>query len=182
MVSIITLCTLLGKGWTSQEIILTLNGFQSLLVIPDDHSQSIRFHHKSFPDFLTDATRCTDRRFYIDSDEHHRAAAQSCFTVMNSKLKRNICGLRRYSTNASLSASARDEHIDESLRYSSRYWHSHLLSDSCRDEHMQLTTAQVLDEWMKTKLLQWFEVLGLLQELGRAVEGLNDVGKWLITV
>jgi hypothetical protein len=159
-----------------------LNGLHSLLVIPKDALQSIRFHHKSFPDFLTDQDRCTDPRFYIDTNEHHFVVTQGCFSIMNRQLKRNICGLNRYSRNDSLSSIKRDECINESLRYSCRYWDQHLLSDSHRDERMEATTARMLDDWLKVKLLQWFEVLTLLQDLGRAVEALNNVQEWLTSV
>jgi hypothetical protein len=159
-----------------------LRSLHSLLVVPEDTSRPIRFHHKSFPDFLTDPKRCLDARFYVDKDENQLAAVLSCFAVMKSKLRRNICRLNRYSTNDSLSVAMRNECIDESLRYSCRYWHSHLLLDSHRDEHMRDTTSRDMDDWMKTKLLQWFEVLALLDELGRAVEALNDIQEWLTSV
>jgi hypothetical protein len=159
-----------------------LNGLHSLLVIPKDAWQPIHFHHGSFPDFLTNQDRCTDPRFYIDINEHHFVVMQGCFSIMNKQLKRNICGLNRYSQNDSLSSIKRDECIDESLRYSCRYWDQHLLSDLHRDERMEATTARMLDDWLNVKLLQWFEVLALLQDLGRAVAALNNVQEWLSLV
>jgi hypothetical protein len=165
-----------------KTVMTCLRGLHSLLLVPEDLSQPIRFHHKSFPDFLTDQTRCSDPRFYIDTDEHHFAAVQGCFGVMNNRLKKNICGLQRYAKNDSMSSTKRDECIDEALKYSCQYWDKHLLDDSRRDEHMQDTTAQLLDDWLKTKLLQWFEALALLRDLGRAVEALNDIKEWLTSV
>jgi energy-coupling factor transporter ATP-binding protein EcfA2 len=161
-----------------------LRSLHSLLIVPDKPSEPIRFHHKSFPDFLMDPARCTDPRFFIAKDEHHFVVVQGCFRIMNEKLKRNIGGLKRYSKNSELSSSERDKCIDESLRYSCRYWHRHLL-DNLRqawDKHMQETSARLLEEWLKTKLLQWFEVLALLDDLGQAVEALNDVKEWLTSV
>jgi energy-coupling factor transporter ATP-binding protein EcfA2 len=163
-------------------VMTCLNGLHSLLVIPKDTSRPIQFHHKSFPDFLTNRDRCTDARFYIDTDEHHFMVMQGCFNIMNKQLKRNICGLNRYSDNNTLSSLKRDECIDESLRYSCRYWDQHLLSDVHRDERMQATTARILEDWLQVKLLQWFEVLALLQDLGRAVGALNNIREWLTLV
>jgi DNA polymerase III delta prime subunit len=166
----------------AKNVMTCLRGLHSLLVIPDDPLRPIRFHHKSFPDFLNDRTRCIDLRFYIDTDKHHFAAVQGCFSVMNNQLKRNICGLKRYAKNDGLSPIKRDECIGESLRYSCRYWNKHLPNNSRRDERTQDTTARLLDNWLKTKLLQWFEALALLQDLGQAVEALNDVREWLALV
>jgi hypothetical protein len=176
-----SLASILG---ISQIYLVTtcLNGLHSLLVIPADTLRPIRFHHKSFPDFLTNQDRCTDTRFYIDTNEHHFFIMQRCFSIMNKQLKRNICGLERYAKNDSLSSAKRDECIDATLKYSCRYWDKHLLDDSRRDERMQDTTARLLDDWLKTKLLQWFEALALLRDLGRAGESLNNVKEWLTSV
>jgi hypothetical protein len=159
-----------------------LRSLHSLLAVPEDSSRPIRFHHKSFPDFLTDPNRCTDSRFFIEQDQHHLTTAQSCFDVMKNRLKRNICGMRRYSTNDSLLPSVRDNCIDESLRYSCRYCVNHLLHNPRFGAHMQDILAQMLNEWVETKLLQWFEVLALLQELWRAVEVLNKLQELLAMV
>jgi hypothetical protein len=95
-----------------------LRSLHSLLIVPKQSSQPIRFYHKSFPDFLTDQNRCADSRFFVDKDEHHFVAVQGCFAVMNNWLRRNICGLKRYAKNDSLSSVKRDDSIGESLRYS----------------------------------------------------------------
>jgi hypothetical protein len=169
---------------STDDVKTCLRSLHSLLIVPDDPLQPIRVHHKSFPDFLTDPTRCTDPKFFVAKDEHHLFVVQGCFRIMDTKLKRNICGLQRYSKNADLSSTVRDECIDESLRYSCRYWHRHFFDDSrrARDKCMQDTTGQVLEDWLKAKLLQWFEVLALLDDLGRAVEALNDVKEWVSQV
>jgi hypothetical protein len=165
-----------------EDMKLCLRSLHSVLVVPEDVCQTIRFHHKSFPDYLTDPVRCTDSRFYIDQDYHHFAAAQGCMTIMKKKLKRNICGLQRYSMNDSLSPALRDDCIDDSLKYSCRYGISHLILTQHRDEHTREVTVSLLDDWLKMKLLQWFEVLALLHELGRAVDILDDIVQWLSTL
>jgi hypothetical protein len=181
LLSATLIANILGVSRTSL-VTTCLRGLHSVLAIPEDPFQPIRFHHKSFPEFITDRTQCPDPRFYIDTDEHHFLIMQRCFSIMNKQLKRNICGLNRYSRNDSLSSIKRDECIDESLRYSCRHWGQHLLSDSHRDERMQATTARMVEDWLKAKLLQWFEVLALLQDLGWAVDALNDIKEWLTSV
>jgi hypothetical protein len=165
-----------------KDVKMCLRSLHSLLVVPEDFCQPIRFHHKSFPDYLTNLTRCTNSYFYIDRDHYHFAAAQGCLTVMEKKLKRNICGLKRYSTNDSLSPVLRDNCIDESLRYSCRYGIGHLILTQYRDERKQDVTVSLMNDWLKTKLLQWLEVLALLHELGRAVEILDNIVQWLNTL
>jgi hypothetical protein len=168
----------------TDDVKTCLRSLHSLLIVPDKLSQPIRFHHKSFPDFLTDPARCTDPKFFIAKDEHHFVVMQGCFRIMGTKLKRNICGLKRYSKNSDLSSGERDKCIGESLRYSCRYWSGHFLDDSRRtwDKSMQDTSERLLEDWLKTKLIEWFEVLALLDGLGRAVGALNDVKEWLTSV
>ena len=122
------------------------------------------------------------KRFFVDQDFHHLAAALGCFSVMNQGLKRNICDLKRYSTNVDATTAILEERIDMSVRYSCRYWDRHLVLGSHRNVDMQVSTGRIFGEWMNTKLLQWFEVLALLGELGRGVEALNSVREWLTSV
>ena len=42
-----------------------LQSLQLFLTQPEGPDSPVQFLHKTFPDFVTDATRCTDLRFYI---------------------------------------------------------------------------------------------------------------------
>jgi energy-coupling factor transporter ATP-binding protein EcfA2 len=183
LISAVTVATLLGGSWDAKNVLLILDSLHSVLLVPEKEKpqSAIQFYHKSFPDFLTDLSRCMDTRFQINRYDHEFEMAKNCLDVMDSKLKQNICGLKRYAMNDALDVSQRDKHIDESLRYSCRYWNDHILSISGRPEHLEKTRV-VLDRWLTTRLLHWIEVLCLLDELGQAVKALSSIRDWLTSV
>ncbi|KAI0084568.1 WD40-repeat-containing domain protein [Irpex rosettiformis] len=174
-----TIAKLLGLP-RSSDVRIILSSLRSLLVIPDDWSLPVCFHHQSFPDFLTDPARCTDPRFFINRDDHHFAIGQRCLIIMRGRLKKNICDLSPYAMNDTLDVALRDKRIGDATRYCCRYWANHLLSDVKRDSHLHMIEPLLLD-FLSNQQLQWFEALGLLQELGRAVEALSDVRAWIST-
>ena len=54
-----------------------------------------RIYHKSFPDFITDAKRCShDPRFHVSIGIQHACIARNCFRVMDEQLRENICDLK----------------------------------------------------------------------------------------
>lgn len=160
-----------------------LLALQSVLYVPDKAADPIQSYHKSFTDFLTDSTRCKDPRFIIDPNHYHFTVAQRCFQIMKEKLKKNICGLPRYSKNEELSPASRDNRIHETTRYSCRYWAIHVLADNDRESARHFDALEpLLSNFLYAQLLHWFEVLGILLELRRAVEGLNGVHTWLASV
>jgi hypothetical protein len=66
------LATLTGFGRNEIQRVLEL--IQSILVLPKDPNHPVRPFHQSFPDFITDPTCCTDKRFYISPDYHTKLA------------------------------------------------------------------------------------------------------------
>jgi len=86
-------------GLESEEAILFLTLAHSLLVIHEDFSQPVKPFHKSFPDFVTDPSHCTDARFYISPGNLHFKLATDCLRVMNKGLDRNLLSLSDYALN-----------------------------------------------------------------------------------
>ena len=134
----------------------------SLLLVPpsptEDPTRPIRFHHRSFPDFLTDPNRCKDSKFQIDTSKHHYETAKRCLELVNKGLKKNMCGLSRYSMNDELDPAVRDRYINETMKYCCRYWTSHLLADSERDAHLTVTKP-ILELFATTQQLLQSRVL-----------------------
>ncbi|KAH6916412.1 hypothetical protein BKA70DRAFT_1140567 [Coprinopsis sp. MPI-PUGE-AT-0042] len=86
-----SLASLLGRK--PNDIVRTLSHLHSL-VAPTHRDDAFRVHHKSFPDFLTDPSRCSiDSRFLIDASARHFHLASGCLRVMVQMLKQNICDL-----------------------------------------------------------------------------------------
>jgi hypothetical protein len=71
----------------------------SVLIVPESNSELLRICHKSFADFLTDPSRCVDRRFYIEPSALHTKLVMRCLRLMNKSLKKNICGFHPYAMN-----------------------------------------------------------------------------------
>ncbi|KLO12393.1 hypothetical protein SCHPADRAFT_998146 [Schizopora paradoxa] len=64
---------------TSDENIRSaLHFLHSVLLVPEGSFEEVRFFHPSFPDFLRDKDRCTDKSFIIDIPVHHDFMASRC--------------------------------------------------------------------------------------------------------
>ena len=105
LVSIIDLaCILQIEGG---DVILALQGVQSIIMVPEDDEHPVRLFHTSLRDFLT--TRARSQHFFIDPVTSHLSAAIDCLAVMTA------------------------HHGDifyeiQILQYAARYWCHHLLS------------------------------------------------------
>ena len=64
-----------------------LESIQSLLLLHEDPNQPIQPFHKSFPDFITDPTRCTDTRFCIPL--HDQTLGFYCIKLMVESPQKN---------------------------------------------------------------------------------------------
>jgi hypothetical protein len=54
-----------------EEIVrLRLESISAMVLVPDDNStRDVHFFHASFPDYLINPSRCTDRRFHLDTEQ-----------------------------------------------------------------------------------------------------------------
>jgi hypothetical protein len=84
--------------------------------------------HKSFPDFITDPSRCTDTRFYISPGNLHLELAMNCLRMMNDGLEQNLLSLPDYALNSEVEdlQTRIDDRISIALQYACRSWHNHL--------------------------------------------------------
>ena len=77
-VSIIDLaCLLQIEGG---DVILALQGVQSIIMVPEDDEQPVRLYHTSLRDFLT--TRARSQHLFIDPVTCHLSVAIDCLAVM----------------------------------------------------------------------------------------------------
>jgi hypothetical protein len=136
-----------------------------------DLEDFIRLRHLSFAEFLVDPKRCHDPQFLIKPSEH-LALARRCLEIMDSKLRFNICSLpTSYLTNESNTYD--QTAIVPHLSYSCRFWVDHVLFTSF--DHQ---TANLVHEFLHTKLLFWLEVLSLIKEVPIALTSLPSMVKW----
>ena len=177
------LSDLLRSCGTPSHISTTLRFLHSLLNVPDGEDEPIQVFHKSFPDFLTDQTRCKDPRFLVVPSVHHEEILFSCFDLMKKLLKKNICGLDDYAVLSKVEdlPTRRETCIGSSLEYACRFWARHLANVPGDGPDTELI-QEAIEEFFAKRLLCWIEVLSIVGHLGAAAHAINDIRLWHISV
>ncbi|KEP45692.1 putative WD40-repeat protein (notchless protein), related protein [Rhizoctonia solani 123E] len=145
----------------------TIKSLSPLLLVTD--GCRIRFHHPSFKDFVTSATR--SGWFYIDLSQYRSEPADCCLQVMQQDLRFNICRLEtshRLNSEISDLKLRVDSHIGPALKYACIHWIDHFL----------VSPTQALVEGVKKfmegpQLMYWIEALSLLGRIDLAIAGLS---------
>ena len=164
-------------GIDPKEVQLFLTLAQSLLVLDDDPNQPVKPFHKSFPDFITNPSRCTDPRFYISPEHLHSELIMGCLRVMNDGLKQNLLSLPNYALNSEVKdlQTRIDDHISATLRYACQSWYNHL-TETGGDITSVISHLHV---FLEEKFLAWLEVVSVLGATRRAVAALEKLVHWL---
>jgi len=164
-------------GLQTEEVILFLTLVQSLLTVDEDFTQPVKPFHKSFPDFITDPSRCLDMRFCSSPKNLHLELATSCLRIMNNGLKRNLLSLPNYALNSEVKDlhTIIDDRTSIALQYACRSWHSHL-TKTTGDVANIIHDLRFFLEW---KLLAWLEVTSALGAVKGAVAALGELMTWL---
>ena len=156
-------------GFEPEEVYPILSLVQSLLILQEDVDQPVRPFHKSFPDFVVDPARCTNRRFRVYPPDQHVELLGGCLGTMNRELERNMCKLPDGVANSEVIdlKERTEEHIGQALKYACKSWHKHLVGT------IPAEVAPVLHKFMKKKVLFWLEVLSVLGSAREAVDALE---------
>jgi WD40 repeat protein len=155
-----------------------LSSIHSLLILQKDVNVRVLPFHKSFPDFITNPTRCINKRFYISPSDHHLELLVGCLNLMGRRLEENMCGLPDAVTNDevdNLDEKVRLS-IDGGLKYACESWHKHLV-DECTARAPEVSSA--LHRFLGEKFLCWLEVLSVLGSVGEAVDALGTAARLL---
>jgi hypothetical protein len=160
-----------------EEVILYVTWIQSLLSVGEDFSQPVKLFHKSFPDYLTDPSRCTSPRFCISPGLQHSELVKNCLRVMNDELEQNLLSLPEYALNSEVEdLPARvNGRVSIALQYACRCWHNHV--SEARGDIIGVTS--ILRVFFEEKFLAWLEVMSALGELAGAVVALERLMGWL---
>jgi len=168
-----------------------LTSISSVIHVPTQEHSPVAPFHASFPDFVTDPTRCSPKNCpsfpALVPWEGHELLALKCLEHMNGTLKYNICGIpteRIRSHRETTNSRENTGEISDTLKYSCLYWASHLAEVQSSDTDLLPTLRYFLHE----HLLHWIECLSILGELqtglmslGSANEALSVSGSWNIT-
>jgi len=164
-------------GFCQSQVYHLLGLIQSLLILPEDPNHPIQPFHKSFPDFITDPTRCVDPQFYI-SPNYHTELVLCCHKLMGKLLKKNMCSIPDYALNSDvedLPKRIEDSGIHGPLEYACRSWHKHLIVTG----HQTVDVVSALHGFLEEKFIFWLEVLSVLGAVGSSVRALSATIKWL---
>lgn len=174
------LARLIGKR--DKEMHAVLRGLQSVILLGSDDIPLI--YHKSFPDYITEPTRCKDGDLRIDPRIHHTRIAIHCFRIMNGDLRHNILNLgvpARFLDNAEalthqgLSDDQLQEEVPLELQYACVYWANHLEDANVEDADLM----KGLEMFTNEHLLHWFETLSLIEKLDWAPRSLGIALRFL---
>ena len=158
-------------------VLAILKSIQSLLVMHDDGDLPVQPFHKSFPDFITNSTRCVDARFYI-TPSYHLELVLNCLKLMDKSLKRNMCSIPDYALNSDvndLSVKIEKSGIPGALEYACRSWHKHLIGTT----DWTTDVVSTLHHFLEGRFTFWLEVLSIVGAVGEAAHALTSTVKWL---
>ena len=169
-------------GFDTEDVSLLLSSISSVLILQEDVDHPARPFHKSFPDFITDLTRCTNLRFYISPPEHHAQLLIGCLNLMNQTLEKNLCKLPDSVANSDVGdlKERTERYINTALRYACVSWHTHFVNiiDADTTPIHAPTITPALRQFLETKFLFWLEVLSVLGVVKNAVEALQAAVDW----
>ena len=160
-----------------EEVLLFLKLVQSLLTLSEDSNQPVKSFHKSFPDFITNPSRCADTRFYISPKDLHPELAINCLRMINDGLEQNLLSLPDYALNSEVKdlQTRINDHISTALRYACQSWHNHLT----KTEGDVINVVSYLYIFLEEKFLAWLEVVSVIGAVGGAVVALEKLMPWL---
>ena len=163
-------------GLDRKEVILFLTLVQSLLAFDEDFNQPVKPFHKSFPDFITDPSRCPDERFHISPGNLHLELATNCLRLMNEGLEQNLLSLPHYSMNSEVGdlQTRIEGRISVAMEYACRSWHNHLAM--ARGDVADLVSHIRL--FLEEKFLAWLEIVSVLGATSGAAVALDELIHW----
>jgi hypothetical protein len=165
-------------GVDTSLITSPLRHLHSVLLVPNEGSKEIRVFHKSFPDFLQDRKRCSDRKFFIESPVHHGYIALDCLELLK-KLKPNPCNLPDFAMNpdAPNFPEILEDKVGSATRYACGYWAMHVRSSPITGNYA-LRLISSATEFFKNNLLPWIEVMSLENRLESVIHNIYNLLEW----
>jgi len=163
---------------------VVVNELHAVLYVKDDQ---VLWYHTSFPDFMFAQERSrfsfpqvTDSRIVdmsCDEPAHHARLTHSCFSIMKSDLRFNICDLP---SSFLLDSEVPDfnhriqKNIGNILQYSCQYW----VQQAAPDDHDSLRTK--IAEFLHVQVLFWIEVMNLLGSRAQCNILLQNAREWVL--
>ena len=163
----------------AESISEALSSLHSVIYISENMDLPISTFHASFTDFITTKER-SGEHFLEPSISHHMLGLH-CLGLLQSSLVEDIYQLEGISGSLDMDVSpstVRDP-IPEALVYACVNWASHVVNIESEGEVAE-EVWDALYSFFDEKLLQWFECLSLLNQLGDAVSSLKVIEAWVL--
>jgi hypothetical protein len=151
------------------------------VIIPLSRNHDVpRIYHPSFPDFLTDPSRCSDPRFtIIVVPTHERWHTLRCFELMSKFLKRDMADIGDPSL-LNNEVEGFEHKVEDALpseaRYACLYWMSHLSRVDQGDE----AVVRALKDFSMRFMSWWFEAMSLLGSIPTAASSIREAHRWAV--
>ncbi|KAI0414361.1 hypothetical protein F5X98DRAFT_349372 [Xylaria grammica] len=147
-----------------------LDMFHSVLDIPSVATAPVRLLHLSFRDFLTDPEKREQSEFWIDEGDTHKTLASRCLQIMDSALRKNICGKKWPGESIeSFDKLKIQDSLSPEVTYACQHWAHHLkeADDNIRDDQVY--------GFLKRHFLHWLEALALVGKASRSIEAIESI-------
>ena len=153
----------------------------SVIALPEtsDAPQPPRVYHPSFPDYITDPSRCRRPQLVIDPHINHLQIFKRCFTIISTMLKRDICAIAdsclMNSDIEGLEAKVRQA-IPPWFRYAILHWPTHLSAVPSDNSE----AISCLEHLCTKNLLHWVEACALLDSLELVTPLVRQARGWAV--
>jgi hypothetical protein len=151
------------------ELKAYLSSLSSVLVVPEDYRPNgvIRPLHQSFPDFVRQQGGLVHPKLAMYPTLAEKHVVEHFLCQLNKRLRFDICNIQDsslYNREVLDLPTRLSKHVSAALRYSCRYWPSHLL-EYLRVAGWQAQMPLGLDVFCAQHLLHWIEVLSLTGDM-----------------
>ena len=161
----------------AENVSEALSSLHSVIYIPENMDLPISTFHESFTDFITTEKRSGE--YFLEPSKSHHMLGLHCLGLLQSSLVENICKLEELSSlKTDVSPLTVKERLPEVLEYACVNWASHVANINS-EGGVAREVWDALYSFFDEKLLQWFECLSLLTQLGDAVSSLQKLEVWV---
>ncbi|KAK6342388.1 hypothetical protein TWF718_007789 [Orbilia javanica] len=142
-------------------ILCRLRELRSVLHVPEDPTESIRPYHLSFQEFLLDPKSESITLFYVDVGKIRGKLAGWCISLLDKKLKRNMCRLEPDQAFEEIDRDEREaivrKYIPSAVRYACQFW----VGNAIHDRRIHVDNGQ-MHRFLERHLLHWLELSAVI--------------------
>src|SRR5258708_440889 len=161
---------------------------QSIIPLPQDPEGKVEIYHPSFPDFITDSSRCHDDRFRVNVAGCEMQMSLHCLELLTTGLPEAVYEiLPWHSLNASIAnlTTKLTSVVGLEVQYACQFCASHLGKVEVVDEKLGLALEKFTGVGMgagKGYLLKWVMVMSMMGGVHDAIRSLQGLLPWLVSI